>query len=227
MMMFGEHFVETIGHYGYARLLRVLGRDMRDFLNGLNDLHEYLRFSYPKMRPPGFLCESETPKGMQLHYTSSRQGFLCYVIGQLKTVGKIYGKELEVSVQSEEERGTGCHFILDLHFDNSEMLRQMKPNIGMDFSISSDVFLTIFPFCMVFDSDLVIQRVGNKLEDVLPGLSMQKVDQVFTLRKPHIGDITWNKVSIDYLFQVMAFSSCGTPPPPHSPLSLPLSLSFI
>lgn len=124
MMKFGEYFVQNIGRYGYARLLRVLGRDMRDFLNGLDDLHEYLRFSYPKMKPPSFYCENETPEGILLHYTTHRSGFLNYVIGQLYTVGRIYGKELEVVERSKETNGEEIHYVLELKFDNSEMLRQ-------------------------------------------------------------------------------------------------------
>ncbi len=136
MRMFGEYFAHTVGRYGYARLLRVLGRDLRDFLNGLDDLHEYLRFSYPKMRPPSFLCAKETPEGMLLHYTTKRRGYLSYVIGQLQTVGIIYGKQLEISIVSEEKKGEEMHVVLDLHFDNREILRQRVPNTcGMDFQV--------------------------------------------------------------------------------------------
>lgn len=56
------------GQYGYDRILRVLGRHLRDFLNGLDNLHEYLRFSYPKLKPPSFFCEDETSEGLTLHY---------------------------------------------------------------------------------------------------------------------------------------------------------------
>ena len=196
MMMFGEYFVENIGRYGYARLLRVLGRDLRDFLNGLDDLHEYLRFSYPKMRPPSFFCENETPNGMLLHYTTKRRGYLCYVIGQLKTVGKIYGKDLDISIEMEEVNGEETHVVLDLKFDNSEMLLQRRPSIiDNSFSISSDTFLSIFPFCIHFSNDLVITRVGDKLQEVLPNLLGRNLGEVFALLKPHFGGLSWNVVS--------------------------------
>lgn len=48
MDSFGVSFVTFVGQYGYDKILSVLGRNMRDFLNGLDNLHEYLRFSYPK-----------------------------------------------------------------------------------------------------------------------------------------------------------------------------------
>lgn len=62
----GVHFVGFVGQYGYDRVLSVLGRHVRDFLNGLDNLHEYLKFSYPRMRAPSFICENETRQG-ELH----------------------------------------------------------------------------------------------------------------------------------------------------------------
>lgn len=50
MDQMGVYFVNFVGQYGYDRVLSVLGRHMRDFLNGLDNLHEYLKFSYPAMR---------------------------------------------------------------------------------------------------------------------------------------------------------------------------------
>ena len=82
----GEEFVGFVGKYGYDRILRVLGRHMRDFLNGLDNLHEYIRFSYPKLKPPSFFVEKETASGLILHYRSKRKGFIYYVKGQIKQV---------------------------------------------------------------------------------------------------------------------------------------------
>ena len=60
---------------------------MRDFLNGLDNLHEYMRFSYPKLKPPSFFVEKESAEGIRLHYRSRRKGYTYYVKGQLKQVG--------------------------------------------------------------------------------------------------------------------------------------------
>ncbi|OQV12249.1 putative Soluble guanylate cyclase 88E [Hypsibius exemplaris] len=70
---FGRFFVTFVSQYGYDKILRVLGRHMRDFLNGLDNLHEYMRFSYPKLRPPSFFVEKETEHGLVLHYRSKRR----------------------------------------------------------------------------------------------------------------------------------------------------------
>ena len=82
----GIEFVNFVGQFGYDKILQVLGRHMRDFLNGLDNLHEYMRFSYAKLRPPSFFVEKENPNGLTLHYRSKRKGFLYYVKGQIKQV---------------------------------------------------------------------------------------------------------------------------------------------
>ena len=195
MQMFGEYFVQNIGRYGYARLLRVLGRDMRDFLNGLDDLHEYLRFSYPKMRAPSFFCEQETPEGMVMHYTTKRRGYLPYVIGQLRAVGLIYQKELEISVISEINASEGCHVILDLKFDNTELLKMRRPSqVYQDFQISGPVFLDVFPFSFVFDKKMHIAGIGKKLQDVMPGLRGKQVDEAFVHLRPNHVVLKWDSV---------------------------------
>ena len=198
MSMFGVYFAENIGRYGYARLLRVLGRDMRDFLNGLVDLHEYLRFSYPNMSPPSFFCSNETPEGLHLHYITKRDGFLCYVIGQIKTIGRIYGKQLDISVISAEQLDKGeYHTVMDLKFDNSAMLNPNRASVVgfADFNIDSETFFSIFPFSFVFSPDLVICKVGSKLQEVLPGMIGQEVTEMFTLSKPYMTHLDWDSVS--------------------------------
>lgn len=50
------------------QIVRVLGRTFPQFLNGLDNLHEYLRFSFPKLKPPSFYCEHESRTGLTLHY---------------------------------------------------------------------------------------------------------------------------------------------------------------
>ena len=201
MTMFGEYFAENIGRYGYARLLRVLGRDLRDFLNGLVDLHEYLRFSYPNMSPPSFFCSNETTKGLHLHYITKRKGFLCYVIGQMKMIGKIYGKEIKISVLSKDETEDGeNYYIMDFEFDNSAMLMTKRPSVmgTADFQIDSTTFFEIFPFSFVFSEDMAIRKVGSKLEEVLPGLSGAVLHHAFTLSKPYMGQLNWNAVSTHF-----------------------------
>jgi guanylate cyclase len=64
----GKEFIFFVSQYGYDKMIRVLGRHMRDFINGIDNLHEYMRFSYDKMKPPSFFVEKETSSGLILHY---------------------------------------------------------------------------------------------------------------------------------------------------------------
>ncbi|CAF4452455.1 unnamed protein product, partial [Adineta steineri] len=99
MDLFGLEFVSYISNYGYDRVLRILGHNMRDFLNGLDNLHEYMRYTYPRMRPPSFYVEKETAQGLTLHYRSRRRGFVYYVIGQITEVGRrFYDTAVEIDV---------------------------------------------------------------------------------------------------------------------------------
>lgn len=47
-MEVGYYFVEFVCEFGYGDVLALLGRHLRDFLNGLDNLHEYLKYSYPR-----------------------------------------------------------------------------------------------------------------------------------------------------------------------------------
>ncbi len=197
MQMFGEYFVQNIGRYGYARLLRVLGRDLRDFLNGLDDLHEYLHFSYPKMRAPSFFCEQETPEGVVMHYTTKRRGYLPYVVGQLHAVGSIYQKELEITVLKENKSLEGYHVMFHLKFDNSEMLRERRDSLTCfnEFQIIGPTFLNLFPFAVIFDEHSNILAVGSKLQDVLTNSKGKTLDQVFEVQRPAHIQLKWDSVS--------------------------------
>lgn len=221
----GCYFVGFIGQYGYDRVLSVLGRQFRDFLNGLDNLHEYLRFSYPRIKAPSFFCDNETRDGLHLHYRTKRKGFIYYTIGQIKEVGRhFYDTEVDVDVISESHEAVdGFHFTMRLKFDNqafingecenqwmtnqasssvvhsaamkwqqstwlgksnsaggsfgcggwSQYAAQGNPSYSSSshiqsptdmLSVRGDVFLSIFPFCIVFDENLIIKAVGTCLQ---------------------------------------------------------------
>lgn len=64
-----------------VRFFQVLGRNVRDFINELDNLHEYFRFSFPKVQPPSFCVEEECETSLTLHYRSTRKGFTQFVKG--------------------------------------------------------------------------------------------------------------------------------------------------
>lgn len=202
----GLHFLGFIGQYGYDRILKVLGRHMRDFLNGLDNLHEYLRFTYPKLKAPSFFCEDETEHGLKLYYRSSRKGFLYYVIGQIKAVGRFfYHIEVQVEVLEYTENKEGSKALFQLIFDNSvymETRRRPKRHSVISLSgdvgnlkIPMDVLYEVFPFHIVFDQDMEISSTGNSLEAVLQDLPGKIISSKFSLIRPFM-EFTWQNVSL-------------------------------
>lgn len=113
--------------------MALLGRELRDFLNGLDNLHEYLKFSYPRyrkivnnvksnlcfrIRAPSYFVDNETPQGLMLHYRSKRRGFTTYTIGQLKAVAETYYKmEMAIEVKESEIKFDTVHvsFLVQMH----------------------------------------------------------------------------------------------------------------
>ncbi|XP_037956727.1 soluble guanylate cyclase 88E [Teleopsis dalmanni] len=189
MDQMGVYFVGFVGQYGYDRVLSVLGRHMRDFLNGLDNLHEYLKFSYPRMRAPSFICENETRQGLTLHYRSKRRGFVYYTMGQIREVARyFYHKEMHIELVREEILFDTVHVTFQLSFDNRAftlaslaMTREEK-----HLPISAHVLFEIFPFCIVFGADMVVRSIGNSLMVILPELLGKKITAWFDLVRPLI-----------------------------------------
>ncbi|KAG5345676.1 GCY8E cyclase, partial [Acromyrmex heyeri] len=179
----GVHFVGFVGQYGYDRVLSVLGRHVRDFLNGLDNLHEYLKFSYPRMRAPSFICENETRQG------DKRRGFVYYTMGQIREVARhFYHKELQIELVREEVLFDTVHVTFQLTFDNRAftlaslaMTREEK-----HLPIGACVLFEIFPFCIVFGSDMIVRSIGNSLMVILPDLVGKKITYFFDLVRPLI-----------------------------------------
>ncbi|CAG9857899.1 unnamed protein product [Phyllotreta striolata] len=185
----GVFFIGFVSQYGYDRVLSVLGRHMRDFLNGLDNLHEYLKFSYPRMRAPSFICENETKEGLTLHYRSKRRGFVYYTMGQIREVARhFYHKEMKIELVREELLFDMVHVTFQLSFDNraftlaSLALTREEKHLP----ISASVLFEIFPFCIVFGADMIVRCIGNSLMVILPDLVGKKITNWFDLVRPLI-----------------------------------------
>ncbi len=184
---YGVHFVSFVSKYGYDTILRVLGRNMRDFLNGLDNLHEYLRLSYPKMRAPSFSCDNETRHGLLLHYRTKRHGFIHYVMGQIRQVGLLfYDTQVEIELLKREINNSMEHVVMKLHFDNKgfELQKKKPKNEITSLQMKPEFLFRMFPFHIVFGRDMVIRSIGNSLKAVLPQVMKKRVDHVFQLAKP-------------------------------------------
>ncbi|XP_071453162.1 soluble guanylate cyclase 88E-like [Hetaerina americana] len=185
----GVYFVAFVGQYGYDQVLSVLGRQLRDFLNGLDNLHEYLKFSYPRMKAPSFICENETEDGLTLHYRSKRRGFVFYTMGQIREVARhFYHKEMVIELVKEERVMDTTHVTFQLSFDNRVFCQTSLTLIRDEkhLPINASVIFEIFPFCIVFGSDMVIRSIGMALMQILPQLLNKKITDKFDLLRPLI-----------------------------------------
>ena len=51
-------------------------------------------------------------------------------------------------------------------------------------AVSSALLYDIFPFIIVFGEDMVIQSIGRSLNQILPNLMGQKMNDVFDIVRP-------------------------------------------
>ncbi|XP_033751645.1 soluble guanylate cyclase 88E-like [Pecten maximus] len=196
MDSFGVSFVSFVGQYGYDKVLKVLGRNMRDFLSGLDNLHEYLRFSYPKLKPPSFFVENETQSGLTLHYRSRRKGFTNYVQGQIRQVGRLfYNTKIAIHVTSETSLGDLTHVVMRLTFDNTAYIKMFRniDHITESLPLRSDVFFELFPFHIVFNRQLQIKSIGVSLTAIMPYIKGKMLKEIFQLVRPLV-DLTWDSI---------------------------------
>ena len=62
----GVYFVQLAMNLGYAEILKSLGRNLRDLLLNLDNLHDYLRTTFPRIKPPSFFIEEESDNRMKI-----------------------------------------------------------------------------------------------------------------------------------------------------------------
>ncbi|XP_029596236.1 soluble guanylate cyclase 88E-like [Salmo trutta] len=198
MYAFGVYMVKRIGNYGYERILKVLGRNVRDFINELDNLHEYFRFSFPKVQPPSFCVEEECETSLTLHYRSTRKGFTQFVKGQLSQVGRqFYNTDIEVEILSKEETEKMTYVIYKMNFDNAAFkhrMPQQKTAPGYEkLPMKRGIFFDMFPFSVIFRRDMTMYRIGDGLKEVFSDLQGKKVNEEFTLVRPML-EFSWDNI---------------------------------
>ncbi|XP_063734777.1 soluble guanylate cyclase 88E-like isoform X2 [Eleginops maclovinus] len=198
MYAFGVYMVKRIGNYGYERILKVLGRNVRDFINELDNLHEYFRFSFPKVQPPSFCVEEECETSLTLHYRSTRKGFTQFVKGQLSQVGRqFYSTDIEVEILSKEETEKMTYVVYKMNFDNAAFkhrMPQQKTAPGYEkLPMKRGIFFDMFPFSVIFRRDMTMYRIGDGLKEVFSDLQGKKVNEEFTLIRPML-EFSWDNI---------------------------------
>ena len=109
MEVLGAGFLAMLDQSGYTHLLTILGRTLLDFLNGLDQLHDYLKFSYHKLKSPSFSVLHETRHGLTLMYRSRRKGLRLeyYIKGFIAEIGqRLYDTKVRIEIISKNEEGS-------------------------------------------------------------------------------------------------------------------------
>ncbi|ESO97685.1 hypothetical protein LOTGIDRAFT_104058 [Lottia gigantea] len=192
---FGTCFVDFCASYGYDKILRTAGRNYRDFLIGIDNLHETIRFSYPKLKSPSFIVESEDANGCTLIYRSVRQGYTSYVAGQLSHCAKkFYNVDVKVTLKENVVKNNRTNATFRLEFDNKGYDHVKKAAICPEYrTVLGATFLKLFPFCILFDEKFVIQHVGESLANLIGNVTKTKLEDHFSLRRP-LFDFTWENI---------------------------------
>ncbi|XP_033752088.1 soluble guanylate cyclase 88E-like [Pecten maximus] len=200
LQYFGQCFVKFFSHYGYDKIVRISGRHYRDFLKEIDNLHETMRFTFPRMHSPSFNVSDEDVDGCVLVYRSKRKGFTPYVIGQLcECASQFYNINVTVSKVTQSTIDIGYHTQFRLNFKNSayrEDIGATSPLFPSQFpTLSANTLFKIFPFCIVFDENMVIRHMGTSLPMLLESYNLigSEFPTRFLIRRPLI-DCTWNNV---------------------------------
>lgn len=202
MEKFGEHFFKYCVQSGYDRILRVLGRNLREFLCNLDALHDHLASIYQGINAPSFRTTDRSDGALLLHYYSSREGLGHIVIGIVKTVAKeILNTEVKMKIlQNKNEEND--HMVFEIKTEQCRGRRPSCPQIsmGMQSGNSSSLklgtagqlqvkrlrslkytsfmsvasFCKCFPFHIVFDRNLVIRQYGIYLKKYLDRFSSRE-----------------------------------------------------
>ncbi|EFP05496.1 hypothetical protein GCK72_018158 [Caenorhabditis remanei] len=188
----GRFFVQFLIRNGYGDLMNVMGRRFSDFIKGLDNIHEYFRFSYPKLRAPSFYCKSESEDGLILHYRSRRTGYLSYVIGQLVELARVfYRLDIGIQVLKKKEKGRFTFVVLKISFDNVGLghdlkLKERVKNLNEYLPVDTKSFLQMFPFHIAFNKKLEILMAGQGLLNLMPNIQGLLMTDVFDLQRPCI-----------------------------------------
>ena len=103
---FGEFWTSYTAREGYGDMLGLMGDNLVDFLNDLDNHHARVGLSFPELRPPSFECQDLGNGTLRLRYTSTRPGLASLVVGLLRGLGKMFAEDLQIV--HERSLGAGC-----------------------------------------------------------------------------------------------------------------------
>merc|ERR1719495_741961 len=190
----GRYFVTLAKDAGYERTILQLGRRIRDFFLNLDNLHDYLKYTFPKMKAPSFFIESENESMLMMQYRTRRRGFHYYVQGQVKEIAKTLfintgqlDNKLDAKLKKQEIVFDTAVFYFELTYDNRgfvEYQKALESRKEASMPIRAGVFFEMFPFCLLYEKDMIVKNMGSALRFCIPQMIGQKLGNFWELMKP-------------------------------------------
>merc|ERR550532_2532129 len=198
----GVFFVALAQDLGYGMLLSCLGRCFRDFFVNLDNLHDYLKFTFPRMKAPSFFIAEESETGMLMEYRSKRRGFQFYVQGQIKELSKNFAveiKKLEIEIKKQEVVFDTVVTYYELTFENQGYIKKMaaqakrQAQADKDQPIKASVIFEMFPFCILYNQNMEVTILGSALRQIIPRIIGEGLSSWWELVKPLV-EFRWDVI---------------------------------
>ncbi|XP_026732145.1 soluble guanylate cyclase 89Da-like [Trichoplusia ni] len=201
MHFFGRCFVKFFSNYGYDTMIRATGRYFCTFLQSVDNIHQRMRFTFPRMRSPSMQLTRAHRHGAELVYSSGRTGYTHYLMGQLYEIAEdIFSLKLKVSVVKESMEGSYYVAVLRLEFDNSDYVQSLMLRKSLPCplpAVPASLLLQLFPFGVLLDRRMKILMAGERLVAAWGGpvnrIEKSAISEILRLRKPKVS-FTWDKV---------------------------------
>merc|ERR1719323_1972139 len=205
----GIYFVTLATDLGYGLMLQSIGRRFRDFFINLDNLHDYLKFTFQRMKAPSFFIAEETPEGMLMEYRSKRRGFQYYVQGQVKEISKNFAleiKKLEIVLKKQEVVFDTVVNTFEMKFENlgfNEMIAAKEARKDASMPIRAATLFEMFPFCVLFNPEINVTMLGVALRMIIPKIIGEGLSSWFELVKPLV-EFKWDVINsrINSMFEL-------------------------
>merc|ERR1719150_1565456 len=205
----GIYFVTLATDLGYGLMLQSIGRRFRDFFINLDNLHDYLKFTFLRMKAPSFFIADETPEGMLMEYRSKRRGFQYYVQGQVKEISKNFAleiKKLEIVLKKQEVVFDTVVNTFEMKFENlgfNEMIAAKEARKDASMPIRAATLFEMFPFCVLFNPEMNVTMLGVALRMIIPKIIDEGLSSWFELVKPLV-EFKWDVINsrINSMFEL-------------------------
>merc|ERR1719422_761928 len=195
----GVFFVALAQNLGYGMLLSSLGRCFRDFFVNLDNLHDYLKFTFPRMKAPSFFIAEEAETGMTMEYRSKRRGFQFYVQGQIKELSKNFAteiKKLDIELKKQEVVFDTVVTTYELKFENQGYIVKKANEASRKdtaMPIKASVIFEMFPFCILYNENMEVTILGSALRQILSKNVGQGLGSFWELVKPLV-EFKWEVI---------------------------------